>query len=361
MSNNPDAQAPFGQTQHLRLSDRGVSITAAGSARSAHRLSVPGLHAGKADAKCEFNVVRRFYAYDRGLLDARVESVDEGHPLWRLEKVSFNAAYGGERMTAYLFLPKGVAPPYQAVVHYPGSGALRERSFEARLNRELSPQYLGVGISFLVQSGRAVLFPIYKSTYERGDGLLSHRPNRTSVYRDHVIQSAKDAARGIDYLETRLDVATRLESDITGSAGAPPWARSSPVENRLQAAVLVVGGFWQQRAGPEAEQINFAPRVKVPVLMLNGRHDFVFPLETSQAPMFMLLGTLPSTSSRCSLTAVTRYRHGRSSPTRCSGSIATWANGQIASNAACATGQCRPAPVSVEGGRAEQGPRTGGM
>jgi pimeloyl-ACP methyl ester carboxylesterase len=39
------------------------------------------------------------------------------------------------------------------------------------------------------------------------------------------------------------------------------------------------------------DQLNFAPRVKVPVLMLNGRFDFIFPVGTSQEPLFRLLGT----------------------------------------------------------------------
>ena len=46
---------------------------------------------------------------------------------------------------------------------------------------EMSPQQsLGVGICFLVQSGRAVMFPIYKSTFERGDDLVSDRPDLTN-------------------------------------------------------------------------------------------------------------------------------------------------------------------------------------
>lgn len=36
---------------------------------------------------------------------------------------------------------------------------------------------------------------------------------------------------------------------------------------------------------------HFLPRVTVPVLMLNGEQDVVFPLETSQKPFFELLGT----------------------------------------------------------------------
>ena len=32
-------------------------------------------------------------------------------------------------------------------------------------------------------------------------------------------------------------------------------------------------------------------RVTIPVLMLGGKHDYIFPLETSQRPMFDRLGT----------------------------------------------------------------------
>ena len=32
-------------------------------------------------------------------------------------------------------------------------------------------------------------------------------------------------------------------------------------------------------------------RIKIPMLMLNGRYDDYFPVETSQIPMFRLLGT----------------------------------------------------------------------
>ncbi len=45
-----------------------------------------------------------------------------------------------------------------------------------------------------------------------------------------------------------------------------------------------------ERLPPEVEAINFAPRAKMPVLMLNGRYDFESPVETSQLPLFRLLG-----------------------------------------------------------------------
>jgi pimeloyl-ACP methyl ester carboxylesterase len=42
---------------------------------------------------------------------------------------------------------------------------------------------------------------------------------------------------------------------------------------------------------PEVDPINFVSRVRMPVLMINGRYDFFIPVETLQRPMFRLLGT----------------------------------------------------------------------
>jgi fermentation-respiration switch protein FrsA (DUF1100 family) len=36
--------------------------------------------------------------------------------------------------------------------------------------------------------------------------------------------------------------------------------------------------------------VNFAPRCKIPTLMINGRHDPAFPLETAVEPLYRLLG-----------------------------------------------------------------------
>ena len=39
------------------------------------------------------------------------------------------------------------------------------------------------------------------------------------------------------------------------------------------------------------DQADFAPRMKRPVLMVNGRYDFTFPVEKAQNPLFAMLGT----------------------------------------------------------------------
>jgi len=55
-------------------------------------------------------------------------------------------------------------------------------------------------------------------------------------------------------------------------------------------SILLSGGLDGIRRMPEIDPVNFAPRARMPVLMLNGRDDYVFPLETAQLPLFRLLG-----------------------------------------------------------------------
>ncbi len=62
------------------------------------------------------------------------------------------------------------------------------------------------------------------------------------------------------------------------------------MDSRVKVAVLSSGGLVLLEP-PETDEWNFAPRVHIPVLMVNGRHDFLFPYETSQKPFFDALGT----------------------------------------------------------------------
>jgi formylglycine-generating enzyme required for sulfatase activity/dienelactone hydrolase len=223
------------------------------------------------------------FRYDPTPLNAEVEErlVEDDY---LREKITFDAAYGGERMMAYLFLPKEGNPPYQTVIHFPGSGAIHRRSSED----------LRLGSSLWVpKSGRALMIPVYKSTYERGDDLTSDYPDETAKWRDHVIMWGKDLRRSVDYLETRDDI----DHDRLAFQGVSWGAAMAPImialEPRIKAGIVVVAGLTFQPAMPEVDQVNYITRVTVPVLMLNGKYDFFFPYETSQLPYYELLGTPP--------------------------------------------------------------------
>ncbi len=236
-----------------------------------------------------FRAYQGLYVYDRTDLKPVVEQVDDTNQDWRREKVSFNAAYGNERMAAFLFAPTRRDPPYQTVVYFPGSGALHQRSSQA---------ISGLGIDVLVKSGRAVIYPIYKSTFERGDGLDSDYPNTSTVWRDHVVAWSKDLGRSIDYLETRTDIAHDKLAYFGVSWGGQMGTILPALESRVKVVMLIVGGFPIQRALPEAESINFATRITVPTLMLNGRFDFFYPTASSQEPMYRFMGAPPAHKRR---------------------------------------------------------------
>jgi dienelactone hydrolase len=230
-----------------------------------------------------FKFYLSLYSYDRKGLNASIEAVDSTDD-WVKQKITFDAAYGKERVIAFLFLPRAGAPPYQTVVYFPGSYALlQHRSDTLQIQN----------INFLVQSGRAVLYPIYKGTYERNLGLTASDPEETTAYRDWVIQLSKDLGRSLDYLETREDINKEKLAFYGFSWGGRLGVLLLAVEKRFKVSVNYVAGLNFRRALPEADDLNFASRVTIPVLMLNGKYDYDFPYETSQLPLFRLLGTPP--------------------------------------------------------------------
>jgi hypothetical protein len=235
----------------------------------------------RSSMRCVVEAWRRLlYTFDHADLHAKIEAVNDSSREWRVEKVSYAAAYGDERMLAYLFLPKNAKPPYQVMVSC-GSAGLYERSSTTTNDFD--------GYTFIVRSGRALLYPIYKSMFERADGLKADIPDTTTVWRDHVIMWSKDMGRSIDYLESRADIAKGKIGHIALSSDCTPLTLA--VEPRISLAVIYCGGFARQESLPEVDPLNFAPLVKVPVLMLNGRYDYYYPTASSQEPHFNLLGT----------------------------------------------------------------------
>jgi dienelactone hydrolase len=101
----------------------------------------------------------------------------------------------------------------------------------------------------------------------------------------------QDIGRTIDYLETRTDILSDRVVYLGFSRGGAAVIHVA-LENRFKVAILVSGGV--ANIPPELYPLNYAPRITIPVLMVNGRYDHVFPYETSQKPLFDNLGTPPA-------------------------------------------------------------------
>jgi formylglycine-generating enzyme required for sulfatase activity/predicted Ser/Thr protein kinase len=231
-----------------------------------------------------FEAYRSLYAYDKRPLNAQVEGVVEETADWKKERITIDAGYGGERLPMYLFSPKNVRPPYQTVVFFPS----------ARVN--FMPSSLKLGdmdfFDYVIKSGRALVYPIYRGTYER-------RPDGTPLpgtlgSRELTIQQSKEVRRAVDYLETRHDIADAGKLAYLGvSQGAADGVIFVALEDRFRAAVFLDGGFFLFPPSTGGDQADFAPRMKKPVLMVNGKYDFTFPPDQAQAPMFGMMGTAP--------------------------------------------------------------------
>jgi eukaryotic-like serine/threonine-protein kinase len=239
-----------------------------------------------------FRVYKEQFAYDATDLNARVEYRGESPGGWIREKISFDAVYGGERIMAHLFLPASAPPPYQTVIYFPGSASTWVGSSEDIESYYEFPMFL----SFLVTSGRAVLYPVYKGTFERMDPALTaiHGGNGSRAYAEYLVQLVKDFKRSVDYLETRLDIDSQRLAYYGMSWGGKLGAIIPALDEQITVSVLL-GGYSSynpaRQARPEADDFTYVGRVKVPTLMLNGKYDV--HLDHGIKPMFDLLGTPP--------------------------------------------------------------------
>jgi eukaryotic-like serine/threonine-protein kinase len=110
-------------------------------------------------------------------------------------------------------------------------------------------------------------------------------------FKEWTLHCIKDLRRTLDYLEMREDVDKTKLAYYGYSWGGRIGTIVGAVEDRFQTMILAHAGFNSVAKQVEIEELNFAPRVKIPVLMINGRYDHIYPVESSQKPFFRFLGT----------------------------------------------------------------------
>jgi eukaryotic-like serine/threonine-protein kinase len=85
---------------------------------------------------------------------------------------------------------------------------------------------------YVIRSGRALLYPIYKGMYERR---ISGSFEAPDLRRDLVIQWSKDLCRSVDYLETRSDIDREKLAYFGLSRGAADGPIMTAIEKRFKA------------------------------------------------------------------------------------------------------------------------------
>ena len=231
-----------------------------------------------------FSAYKLLYDYPHTSLDAVSKGIVRETGDWREERVEFNTGYRGERMSAFLFLPKHVRPPYQTVLFFPSARVLVYHD-------DANGQELGdlQFFDYILQSGRAVMYPIYEGTYDRQVHFYFPAASQSIQL---TTDQFKDAARSLDYLATRSDIDNSRLAYLGVSMGAAQGViNAALLQDKLKTTILLDGGYFLDPPTPGADQADFAPRIKIPILMINGRYDYVFSPAESQDPLFAMLGT----------------------------------------------------------------------
>ncbi|UCG60897.1 MAG: protein kinase [Candidatus Zixiibacteriota bacterium] len=238
------------------------------------------------------DIYKDMFSYDRINLGATSGHTENQSAHWIHKTISFSAAYGEERIIIHLFLPKSSNPPYQTVIYFPGSNSVDMPSSD---HIEGYYEFTDKLVHFL-KDGRAVVYPVYKGTFERRDGLPSSlhlRYDESHEYRDYVTKVVKDFRRVIDYLETRPDIDTEKLAYFGFSWGGILGSIIPAVEKRIRVSIIDAGGLapLSRETKPEVDGVNYVSRITIPTLMLHGRFDRSVSYDHCAKPMFDLLGT----------------------------------------------------------------------
>ena len=232
-----------------------------------------------------FEIFKSQFNYNLSALNKEEKTLEYSFSSFAVDKFIIDAAYDDERLPGYVFYDKNIKEKYKPIIFFPGSGSINTNSFENGIENRMKQ------FSYLLSEGYAIIHPIYKSTFERRDNIRSDYPDETDGYKNAVIRWGKDYKRALDYIESRDDMDMSNLSYYGISWGGSIANILLAIDNRVKNSVLYVAGIEFQTCKKEVDKFYYTSRITIPVLMLNGKFDHFFPLETSQIPMFKLLGT----------------------------------------------------------------------
>jgi formylglycine-generating enzyme required for sulfatase activity/DNA-binding winged helix-turn-helix (wHTH) protein len=228
----------------------------------------------------EFDEVRRVYAYTNESPGGKILSAQEG-PGWRREELQFPGA-NGEMASGYLYLPKGVSPPYQAIQFLGGMG-----------------YFLGVPLTEIVEGRQLKMEPFIKAGRAlflvRLIGFEGRPPvgQYASLFtgprsqREITRQWIEDLRRGLDYLGTRPDIDAKRVVFWNNST-AEIGSIAAAVEARYAAVIFGGAGLedWSLSLPKDLNPALAAPFIEAPKLVMHGAYDEQHPVNTMGRTFF---------------------------------------------------------------------------
>jgi formylglycine-generating enzyme required for sulfatase activity/dienelactone hydrolase len=229
-----------------------------------------------------YRVITQQFSKSSLPLDPRVvgEPVSLGQANWR--QISLRTGEADGRFTLHIVDPPG-GQSKGTVVVFPGIG---EFMSDAPVN-----QYLMEYLSFVTIDGRTLVMPEFRGSFTRYPG--AHRAFwlEQSGFEDWLTSWHNELARTLDYLEAEPQTFGEQFTYMGVSYGAAAALPLLALEERLQGAVLIIGGVSVRVPLDVNDSVNYLPRIKLPVLYMAATLDPLFPVETGQKPLLKLIGT----------------------------------------------------------------------
>jgi pimeloyl-ACP methyl ester carboxylesterase len=229
-------------------------------------------------------------AYSKSTPQVHIEDLESVSSRHAVQHVALT--YHDEVLPLLILRPTDRPPPFNPVIVFPG-----QNYFIAGQPSTAAVFLRSPTIRLMIESGRAIVWPIYFGSNERYAGEFELAPSDRLIYlRDANVTWRKELGRVIDYLETREDMRTAALAFLGMSYGTHHPIAAYAQEKRFKTLLLLyggisIGGISEQGYPSLIRGEHHLPRITQPVLMINGRFDYIFPLEQSQKPMFELLGT----------------------------------------------------------------------
>ncbi len=228
-----------------------------------------------------FESLLSYYRYDPVPANPRVTETRE-ETGWTRERVWIDGP-AGDSVLVYFYAPRNAEPPFQTVLYAASSGAFFTETVAQQLEFIVGP---------VIQGGRAAVGVVLKGMVERGFEPGVTPPDPPSVgFRDLMVLHATELRLGLDYSVARGDVDPDKIVYLGVSFGAGSRLAFSAVDDRYK-GVIYIGGGIDERVKPtlpEADNVNFAPYVRVPKILINGRSDEEHPWLTRGLPLWNLL------------------------------------------------------------------------
>lgn len=212
-------------------------------------------------------------------MEAVTEQSDISHRDYDSETVIVNGV-DGNRMKFEVIMPKVKQESYSAIIFFPGSDALIPSEFDAT-------HYVDM-LNFVPKSGRVLVIPHYRELWEHADATTSQRLLNPTSGPAFIRMWAQDIRRTFEYLDSRSDIQNGDTAFFGISLGAIMGSYLVPYnQDRLATAMLVSGGLSNKTAA------QFIQRIAIPTIMINGKTDYIFPVDPAQTLMYKYIGTPP--------------------------------------------------------------------